>query len=61
MPAEFEGWYFVPANSAHTSSQIIEIWYSSSLDLCRFDKTSAGEAREVAKCDINKVVIGKVR
>lgn len=29
-------------------------------DLCRFIKTSAGEAREVAKCDINKVVIGKV-
>eukprot|EP00794_Sanderia_malayensis_P020536 gene20536-22555_t len=29
-------------------------------DLCRFEKTSSGEAREVTKCDINKVLIGQV-
>ena len=31
-----------------------------SQDLCKLEKTSSGEAREVTKCDINKVMIGKV-
>eukprot|EP00112_Aurelia_sp_Birch-Aquarium-sp1_P010161 Seg2184.1 transcript_id=Seg2184.1/GoldUCD/mRNA.D3Y31 product="Protein FAM98A" protein_id=Seg2184.1/GoldUCD/D3Y31 len=33
---------------------------SARKDLCKLEKTSSGVAREVTKCDINKILIGRV-